>query len=556
MVKKIAFIIIILVGLTLRLYQITEVPKGLFIDEIAMAVDAKTLVENGTDQYGRPYPFGFEDLTDYKLPGYLYPAALGYKIFGNQTVSIRLPAILASIASLFLLWYFTKTLFPSKKELPYYATVVLSLCYYQIQFGRIAYESMLATAFFILYLTALIKLFRGKQKTPWLIIGGGSLVVCMWTYPAVRFIIPVFTLSLTIICYITRPNGIKRKDILTTGTTFLLLSAATFIPSFLNKNLDKRPMSYLLIDMDGAWYEVIINKSFGMLTSWLRMFNLEYLFEVGDAFAYRHGTRETGLYPGVFLFPLLFGLWYFIKEFSKKSFAYIFLGLLLLVIGIPSALTSHTPYGPRILAIIIPLSILIALGFEQIVFYLSRQNRLLRRGVYLAFFAILIFQVGYFAHAYFIHYAVKSLPEFPGAPIRLGKIIASERKNHPENTIYFLNGESCRRWSHDDLHVWYFGDLPNRDMINWNNTFREVRYAAKGSPFDAYDNSLQPKFIFNNFVMNASYDEMDQAPKGSLMIRCGHRMSYMKDRKEKIEELIYMYPETEQDLYYIVSRRE
>lgn len=554
--KKIAFIIIIVIGLVLRLYQINEVPKGLFIDEIAMAVDAKTLVENGTDQYGRRYPFGFEDLTDYKLPGYLYPAAVGYKIFGNQTVSVRLPAIIASAASIFLIWYFARTLFPSKKELPYYAAAVMALCYYQIQFGRIAYESMWATAFFIIYLTALVKLFRNRQKALWFVLGGVSLVICMWTYPAVRFIIPVFTLFLTVICYVTNPNGIKRKAALITGITFLLLAVVTFIPSLLDKNLDKRPVSYLLLDTQGAWYEVIINKSFGMLTSWLRMFNLEYLFEAGDTFAFRHGTRETGLYPSAFLFPLIFGIWYYIKAFSKKSYAYLFLGLLFVVIGIPSALTSHTPYGPRLLAITIPFSIIISLGFEQIVSYLSKQNRFFKRGVYLMFFAILIFQVGYFAHVYFVHYAVKSLPEFPSAPITLGRIIAAERKSHPENTIYFLNGESCRRWSHDDLQAWYFGNLPNNDMIRWNNTFREVRYKAKGSPFDAYDNSQQPKFTFDHVVMNASYDEMDQAPKGSLMIRCGHRMSYMKDRKEKVEELIYMYPDIQQDLYYIVSRRE
>jgi hypothetical protein len=92
-------------------------------------------------------------------------------------------------------------------------------------------------------------------------------------------------------------------------------------------------------------------------------------------------------------------------------------------------------------------------------------------------------------------------------------------------------------------------------MIKWNNVFREIRYKAKGSPFDAYDNSEQPRYSFDNIIMNASYEEMDTAPKNSLMIRCGHRIAYMKDRHEKLEQIIYMYEETNQDPFYIVSRK-
>lgn len=553
--KKITFIIIIAIGIAFRLYQINSLPAGFFIDEVAMAVDAKSLVENGTDQYGRAYPFGFEDLTDYKLPGYLYPAALGYKLFGNQLISIRLPAVLASLISIALIWYFTKTLFPSKRELPYYASAALALCYYHIQFGRIAYESMFASAFFLIYLTALLKIIRNKYQVHWFVLGGLSLVVCMWTYPAVRFIIPVFTFLLVLTCYVTKPNGIKKKNLLVAGGIFLFLSVLTFIPSLLNRNLDKRPVSYIFTDTDGPLHEVISQKLFGVVSAWLRMFNFEYLFELGDAFAYRHGTRETGLYPPIFILPFLLGIWYFIRQFSKKSFPLVFLGLLIVVIGIPSALTSATPYGPRLLAITIPFSILIALGFEQLVTLLQKRKTLTRKAFYSIFFGMLLFQVSYFAHVYFVHYKTKSLPEFPKAATELGRLIADERAKRPNTTIYFLNRKSCRPWSHDDLHAWYFGNLPNSDMIRWNNVFRDVRYKAEGSPFDAYDNSVQPRFAFDHFIINANYEEMEIAPAGSLLIRCGQRLDYVLGLKEKVERIIYMYESDRQNPYYIVSRK-
>ena len=556
MAKKILFVLIIAVGIFLRLYQINSLPAGFFIDEVAMAVDAKTLVEQGTDQYGRSYPFAFEDLTDYKLPGYVYAAAVGYGLFGNELASIRLPAITASIASIFLLWYLTRTLFPSKREAPYYAAAALALCYYHIQFGRIAYETMLANAFLIVYLTALVRTIRDRYSNLWFVIGGISLIVCMWTYPAVRFIIPVFTLVLVATSFMLKPNGIKKRNLLASGGFFLTLSALTFIPSFLNRNLDKRPMSYILIDSQGTWYEILVDKTFRTISAWFRMFNFDYLFSLGDTFAFRHGTRETGLYPPVFAIPFIFGIWYYVRLFSKKSFPFLFLGLLIVVIGIPSALTSDTPYGPRLLSITIPFSILIALGAEQIVASLQKKKPFIRKAVYAIFFLVLIYQVGYFAHVYFVHYKVRSLPEFPKATTTLGRVIAEERAENPETTIYFLNGKSCRQWSHDDLHAWYFGNLPNKEMVRWNNLFREVRYEAEGSPFDAYDNSEQPRFMFRNFIMNASDEEIRSARKGSLIIRCGIKLEHVQNTDEKIEQILYMYEQTQQDPYYVVSRKE
>src|ERR1035437_7646297 len=136
MFKKIILIALICMGIFLRVYQFSSLPNGLFMDEVNMAVVTKTLVENGTDQYGNRFPFTFEDVTDFKLPVYVYLSAIMYKIFGPHVFTIRLVALLASLATIFSLGYLTKLLFEKKKFLPLLTMSVISISPFAIQIGR------------------------------------------------------------------------------------------------------------------------------------------------------------------------------------------------------------------------------------------------------------------------------------------------------------------------------------------------------------------------------------------------------------------------------------
>jgi len=222
---------------------------------------------------------------------------------------------------------------------------------------------------------------------------------------------------------------------------------------------------------------------------------------------------------------------------------------------LPSALTSGVPYAPRFIPVLIPLSMLIAYGLERVLEILSKQRPLSRRSIYSIILILFIYQFTYFFHVYFVHFKTTSLPEFPSAPVVLGQDIKNIRITNPDTEIYFLGGKSCRSWGHDDLQLWYFADLPNKDMIKWDNLFRQKRYASKYSPFDAYDNITQPRFAFSDIVMNPSEDEIDMSLPGSVIIRCGLYLPTIDRTKEQVKKVYYMYESTKQDPYYVMTKK-
>jgi 4-amino-4-deoxy-L-arabinose transferase-like glycosyltransferase len=81
----------------------------------------------GKDEFGVPYPFSFESFSDYKLPGYIYITALLYKIFGATILTVRLPALIASLSAIPLIGYLSYLLFPKHKYISLSAMTALSL---------------------------------------------------------------------------------------------------------------------------------------------------------------------------------------------------------------------------------------------------------------------------------------------------------------------------------------------------------------------------------------------------------------------------------------------
>lgn len=558
MVKKILFFVIIFISIVLRVYQISEIPAGLFIDEVNMAVDAKSLIENGTDQYGRSFPFAFEDASDHKLPVYIYLTALSYLIFGPETISIRFPSLIASIGSIFAIFYLAKLLFKDRKYLPYFATMIMGLSPFAIHFGRIGYETMVATFFLIIFLIAFLNSLYNNHRKSMMILAIISILICNWTYPGARFIIPVFVFCIFIIGIFIHFQHLKRKDIVYICGIFLLACIGTFIPSFLNPLLDKRPLNYLTQDLPQSLslQQKIVTKLMSIFSSYFRIWNLEFLFDKGDLFAYRHGSKEAGIFLQIFSIPYIVGLFIFIKSLTAKNFSVIFLVLFTIIAGLPSSLTSGTPYATRFLPMIIPLTLIIALGMDQIFIFLKTKHFLVRVSIYSLFIVTLLYQIASFSHIYFIHFKTTSLPEYPKAPVSLGKFLNERIKANPNQTIYFLNEKSCRLWSNDALHLWYFADLPSKKMIVWNNLYRKERLAHTDfSPFDAYDQIIIPKYSMGNIHLYSGYIPLNQTPPNSIFVRCGVTLENINEKQEKILKIIYLYEEKMVDPFYIVSQK-
>lgn len=555
MVKKIVLIFLICIGIFLRLYLVTSLPAGLFMDEVSIAVNAKTIAQSGTDEYGRHLPFGFESVSDYKMPGYIYATAGWFKLLGPQLITVRITALLSGIITIGLIGYLLMLLFPEKKDIGLVGAAVTALCLYEIHFSRIAYESMFATMSMLIYFISFFKLLTHPKKYWWYGIGAFFFILSCWTYPAPKFIMPLLTAGLLGTFLLITPEKHTKKQVIVLSLFFLGIAFIAYIPSLLHPIFDKRPISYITEGTDGSLVQILMKKGPSILSSWLRIFNFEFLFDKGDTFAYRHGTKETGIFMNIFLLPFLIGILLFLKEFRFRKVSFVFLALLTLLAGLPSALTSETPYGPRLVPMMIPLITFVSLGVVTLLDFLMRQNRWLRNVVIPFCFLILGFQTLLFSHIYFVHFKTTSLPEFPKAETELGQFIKAEHNTHPQTKIYVFNDKSCHLWGHDDLYLWYFADLPNSNMIPWNTTFRSLRYAY-GSPFDAYDNVVIPRLSFDNLIFYSGYEEMEKAPAGSLLVRCGFFAPTINQKTEKLVRIFYMYEDEQREPYYVVTKRK
>lgn len=554
MVKKIIFIFLIAIGIFFRVYAVESIPGGLFGDEVSLAVNTKTIAQNGTDEYGRKFPFGFESFSDYKMPGYIYASVLPFDLFGPRILSIRFVAIASSILSIFLIGYLAFLLFPKVRNISWYAMVLLALSPYHIHFGRIAYETMFATTLLLGFFIAFLQSVKSRNHFLWFGLGLVLLLGACWTYPAPQFIIPVFLLLILLSIVIFRPTDFPIRVTIFSSLGFLFIAGASFIPGLLNPAINKRTLGYVLTaDNHTSLVAVIFAKAMTTLSSWLRSFNLEFLFDKGDIFAYRSGTKLAGIFLPVFLPVFLMGIVVFIKDFSRKQFSYVFLLILLIVCGLPSSLTWSVPYGPRFLPMVIPLVVLLALGSAYLDVFLSRYK--IKKILYGVAAFLLVFQIFWFVDIYFIRFSILSEPEFVSATKELGTYLAQQRKTHPTSAIYFLEGKSCASWRYDDLHFWYYASLPNSPMIAWDTKFRNQRVAS-GNPFDAYDFLFHPTARFDHVVLYPTTKEMVTAPAGSLLVHCGISLRDLNSKFERITKIFYLYPQLQKDPQYVVSQRQ
>ncbi len=550
MKEKIIIIVFIFIGIFLRLYQFGAVPAGLFSDEISIAVNSKTIAQSGVDEYGRKYPFAFESLSDYKMPGYIYLSAVAYKILGPSVASVRITALIASLISIFSFAYLAHLLFPKKKNIFLYTCLVVSLCLFHIHFSRIAYETMLATMWLSIFLIGFWKVVHEKIRLHWVVITICCAIFSMWSYYAPRFIIPLFSFGYLFYLMLMAEKG-KRLSY----RPWLIVLAATviaYLPTFFGSKIDNRPLSYLMSDTGGGIIASVLLKARSVLASFTWIFNLEFLFDKGDQFAFRHGTKNNGVFMSIFLVPYILGLLFIVKNFALKNKSIVFICMFAIVAGLPSSLTSPVPYAPRLLPMVLPLTLLISLGIVGCRTFLEKTRRFMQVGIIVGVVFLLIYQILVFSHLYFVHFAKDSQPEFSQASVDLGKYIAIQHASAPENNIYYLNGKSCHNWGHDDLYLWYYTELPNKELIAWNNLFRDERY-KESSPFDAYDHIIAPSGHIGSIFINLPLEEVISAPKGSLIVRCGINESSIEKNNEKIVKAFYMYPKESRELFYIVT---
>ena len=99
------FVLVLFLAALLRFYNFTSNPPALYWDDVSIGYNAYSIVQTGKDEWGVSYPAVFKSFGDYKLPLYVYLASITVKIFGPNEVGVRLPSLLAGIATVALTYF-------------------------------------------------------------------------------------------------------------------------------------------------------------------------------------------------------------------------------------------------------------------------------------------------------------------------------------------------------------------------------------------------------------------------------------------------------------------
>ena len=94
------FLSILIIALAVRGYNLSELPRGIHVDEAGMAYDAFSLANFRVDRYLKHLPVYLINFGGGQSALYAYLAAICVKFLGITTTAIRLPALFCNIIAI------------------------------------------------------------------------------------------------------------------------------------------------------------------------------------------------------------------------------------------------------------------------------------------------------------------------------------------------------------------------------------------------------------------------------------------------------------------------
>lgn len=436
--KNWLIISILILAAILRLWSLDKYPAGLNADEAAIGYNAYSLILTGKDEHGVAWPLVFRSFDDYKPPMYFYLVLPFVKFFGLNVWSVRLPSALLGIASVYLVFILTKLFFviPGStrnpyKYVPYLSALLMAISPWHLQFSRGGWE-VNAALFFILL--GIWGFFKGLEKSKYFYLFVISLALSLYTYHSARIISPLLALTLIILFWkdIFGNISLKKISLSKNSKTFLIACALGFVLAIplASQLLSKEGQSRfsgvsVFADSGPLWQalemrreppgETILVKaihnrylSYGLrfVKNYLSHYSPRFLFITGDEIARSKvpGMGQTYLFLAPFY---LIGLLALLKLDSKYK---IFIFIWFLVAPLAAALTFQSPHALRAQNMVVPLTIISALGVSVFIDFFKK---LKPKVIYVSLITLLTLVSFYsftrYLHLYYVHYP-KELP--------------------------------------------------------------------------------------------------------------------------------------------------
>jgi len=509
--------ILAVLAIGLRFYQLGSLPSGIYWDEVAILVDAKSIANTGFDMHGRPwYQVIYPSYGDYKLPIYLWLAGVSVSLFGTSGWALRLPSALAGLATIALAGYCAyeslRVNSDSKNRwLPWLVAggtiLVVSLSPWSLMFSRTAFEGHLGQAWLALSVALVLttrKWSLGWYLSPLL----GALAT--YTYFSVRFVWPVvfvalwlwlesvrvsksstfplklwlkslgFKLFLPLIIFgvclvpMARSPLYGDSNRFRLGTDSVLKNETQILQSNVYRELaGNTPIDRVFFH---RWWltgrELLKNYSDNL--------SLNFLFVSGDP-NLRHGTGQFGL----FLWPLIpFFIWGWYQLFDKHRGLSLVLVVWWLAAALPASVPENTPHALRTLNALVPLAMVIGTGLGYGVQTLLKTKNFFLKASGLGWVLLFVGVLTAFTYHYFIIYPQTSAEAWQQGYPEVAQTIVKFREGNP---VYLESFD-------DKFYLWLmaYGPYTGAEFKTWPS-FKYQFVSFDGiffSPFPGWDGVL------------------------------------------------------------------
>lgn len=341
-------------------YKLSDIPSSLYADETTVGYNAYSILKTGKDEYGVELPLLFRLFGAYTPPLFVYTLLGSISIFGLNAFSLRIVSVLSTLGLILVIYFLSKSLKLFTNSSPWLVTLVFATAPWVFFNARIGYEVTLG--YFLFYLGVLL-LWQDFKASKLSFFGLFFLSLSTYTAHTERYLVPLFFVFFLSVSW----KKLFRKDERSSTLKKIFLVALTQVPHF-----------YLLFT-PSFWVK---NQSFasGSLSSGFWDFINQLLVYYSPQTYYgtpvpdinlQHFIPEISLFYSWQILPFLVGLFYILK--MKTSPDKKLLLFLLLASPIPGAFSGHFVSVQRVLPIIVPVVIVVALGLGQILRQVPKQ---------------------------------------------------------------------------------------------------------------------------------------------------------------------------------------
>ncbi len=425
--KTIILVVILLLALFLRVFQLNKVPPALFGDEIDVGYQAYSLLTTGMDLKGNFLPTYIQSLAEYRAPLYIYSDVPFIALFGLNEWGVRLSAVFWGIISIVGIYFLASKLFNSKVGL--FAAGLLAISPWHLQYSRAGFEVTMLLAFLIFGIYFFILGIKSNKLA--LFISAVLFSLSLYIYSTAVLFVPLCLVILFLV-YRKEAFDLKRINLVIALIIGVVILAPFFISlvsgkassrfsgisifqdSVLSDKINLAQKSQSFYDPDGKTVtnnpreeKLFHNKptvyAQVFFVNYLKALSPSFLFAEGDI-NFRQSIHEMGELYYFEIILLLIGVWVLVtkESLSKK----ILIGGLLLISPIPASLTADGGYHATRLILMLPfLVILNSLGAFFIWENIRKINFKVLAGLCLILF---VFNFTFYLHRYYEHYPAES----------------------------------------------------------------------------------------------------------------------------------------------------